>query len=228
MPGKFISILKSPGKRTSKASRTVQRPLNEELCPSNEGVTCLAIGMRPETAVKRFGHIASESTYSVSYDICKLQTQIYSRFHRALHSRQSRPARSLIVPFQTPSPPPPKNTHPALKQKYHQANTSPSSTPSDHASQHAPFSASDSTPQSPFCKMHTTPTPSANAKPTNSTPPSIIRAHTFDIGVGALTGLPLALTGARVPAASAFLCSRLICESRRNYQHSEHNPCPRR
>lgn len=39
--------------------------------------------------------------------------------------------------------------------------------------------------------------------------------HTFDIGVGALTGLPLGFTGARVPAASAFLCSRLICRRRR-------------
>ena len=32
-------------------------------------------------------------------------------------------------------------------------------------------------------------------------------AHS-DVGLGALTGRPLALTGARVPAASAFLCSR--------------------
>jgi hypothetical protein len=32
--------------------------------------------------------------------------------------------------------------------------------------------------------------------------------HTIDIGLGALTGRPLALTGARVPAFSAALCSR--------------------
>ena len=31
--------------------------------------------------------------------------------------------------------------------------------------------------------------------------------HTMEVGLGALTGRPLALTGARVPAASAFLCS---------------------
>jgi len=34
---------------------------------------------------------------------------------------------------------------------------------------------------------------------------------TIDVGLGALTGSPLALTGARVPALSAFLCSRWIC-----------------
>jgi hypothetical protein len=33
----------------------------------------------------------------------------------------------------------------------------------------------------------------------------------MDVGFGALTGKPLALTGARVPALSAFLCSRWIC-----------------
>ena len=91
----------------SKASRTVKRPLNGELCPSDEGAICLAIGMQPETAVKRFGHIAVESTCSVSYDICRPQTQIYSCFHRALHSRETRPSRSLINPF-----PPPKNSTP--------------------------------------------------------------------------------------------------------------------
>jgi hypothetical protein len=32
--------------------------------------------------------------------------------------------------------------------------------------------------------------------------------HTIDVGLGALTGRPLALTGARVPAFSAALCSR--------------------
>lgn len=32
---------------------------------------------------------------------------------------------------------------------------------------------------------------------------------TIDVGLGALTGKPLALTGARVPAASAFFCSLL-------------------
>jgi hypothetical protein len=35
--------------------------------------------------------------------------------------------------------------------------------------------------------------------------------HTIDVGFGALTGSPFAFTGARVPAASAFLCSRWIC-----------------
>jgi hypothetical protein len=35
--------------------------------------------------------------------------------------------------------------------------------------------------------------------------------RTMEVGFGALTGRPLALTGARVPAASAFLCSRWIC-----------------
>lgn len=34
--------------------------------------------------------------------------------------------------------------------------------------------------------------------------------HTIDVGLGALTGRPLALTGARVPAFSAALCSRWI------------------
>lgn len=32
--------------------------------------------------------------------------------------------------------------------------------------------------------------------------------HTIEVGLGALTGRPLALTGARVPAFSAALCSR--------------------
>jgi hypothetical protein len=32
----------------------------------------------------------------------------------------------------------------------------------------------------------------------------------MDVGFGALTGRPFALTGARVPALSAFLCSRWI------------------
>jgi hypothetical protein len=39
--------------------------------------------------------------------------------------------------------------------------------------------------------------------------------HTFDMGFAALTGRPFALTGARVPAFSAFLCSRLIYEGMR-------------
>lgn len=34
--------------------------------------------------------------------------------------------------------------------------------------------------------------------------------HTIEVGLGALTGRPLALTGARVPALSAALCSRWI------------------
>jgi hypothetical protein len=34
--------------------------------------------------------------------------------------------------------------------------------------------------------------------------------RTIDVGFGALTGSPFALTGARVPALSAFLCSRWI------------------
>ena len=34
--------------------------------------------------------------------------------------------------------------------------------------------------------------------------------HTIDVGLGALTGRPFALTGARVPAFSAALCSRWI------------------
>lgn len=34
--------------------------------------------------------------------------------------------------------------------------------------------------------------------------------HTIDVGLGALTGRPFALTGARVPALSAALCSRWI------------------
>lgn len=33
----------------------------------------------------------------------------------------------------------------------------------------------------------------------------------MDVGLGGLTGRPLALTGARVPAFSAALCSRAIC-----------------
>lgn len=35
---------------------------------------------------------------------------------------------------------------------------------------------------------------------------------TMDVGLGALTGRPLALTGARVPAFSAALCSRCTWE----------------
>lgn len=35
------------------------------------------------------------------------------------------------------------------------------------------------------------------------------------VSLGALTGRPLALTGARVPAASAFLCSRWIWKGQR-------------
>ncbi len=38
-----------------------------------------------------------------------------------------------------------------------------------------------------------------------------VKALTIAVGFGALTGLPLGLTGARVPAASAFLCSRWTC-----------------
>jgi hypothetical protein len=37
-------------------------------------------------------------------------------------------------------------------------------------------------------------------------------ARTMEVGLGALTGRPLALTGARVPAASAFLCSLVLCK----------------
>lgn len=37
---------------------------------------------------------------------------------------------------------------------------------------------------------------------------------TIEVGLGALTGRPLALTGARVPAASAFLCSLVLCKNR--------------
>ena len=37
------------------------------------------------------------------------------------------------------------------------------------------------------------------------------RRRTIEVGFGALTGRPLALTGARVPAASALRCSRWIC-----------------
>jgi len=33
----------------------------------------------------------------------------------------------------------------------------------------------------------------------------------MEVGFGALTGRPFAFTGARVPALSAFLCSRWIC-----------------
>ena len=53
--------------------------------------------------------------------------------------------------------------------------------------------------------------------PSNPTPLLIqdledeTKERTLSIGVGALTGLPFGLTGARVPAASAFLCSRWIC-----------------
>jgi len=36
-------------------------------------------------------------------------------------------------------------------------------------------------------------------------------ALTMEVGFGALTGRPFAFTGARVPALSAFLCSRWIC-----------------
>jgi hypothetical protein len=39
-----------------------------------------------------------------------------------------------------------------------------------------------------------------------------IQGRTRDVGLGALTGRPLALTGARVPAASAFLWSRWTCD----------------
>lgn len=35
--------------------------------------------------------------------------------------------------------------------------------------------------------------------------------RTMEVGLGALTGRPFALTGARVPAASAFLCSLCTC-----------------
>jgi hypothetical protein len=36
------------------------------------------------------------------------------------------------------------------------------------------------------------------------------RVPTMDVGLGGFTGRPFALTGARVPALSAFLCSRWI------------------
>jgi len=35
------------------------------------------------------------------------------------------------------------------------------------------------------------------------------KSHTIEVGLGALTGRPLALTGARVPAASAFLLKEM-------------------
>lgn len=37
------------------------------------------------------------------------------------------------------------------------------------------------------------------------------KRRTLDFGAAALTGRPFALTGARVPSLSAFLCSRAIC-----------------
>lgn len=37
-----------------------------------------------------------------------------------------------------------------------------------------------------------------------------VRSPTIEVGLGALTGRPFALTGARVPALSAALCSRWI------------------
>jgi hypothetical protein len=42
----------------------------------------------------------------------------------------------------------------------------------------------------------------------------LFQGRTRDVGLGALTGRPLALTGARVPAASAFLWSRWTCDKR--------------
>jgi hypothetical protein len=42
-------------------------------------------------------------------------------------------------------------------------------------------------------------------------PHRISQQRTIEVGFGALTGRPFALTGARVPAASALRCSRWIC-----------------
>jgi len=39
----------------------------------------------------------------------------------------------------------------------------------------------------------------------------VLGYHTIEVGFGGLTGRPFAFTGARVPALSAFLCSRWIC-----------------
>lgn len=39
------------------------------------------------------------------------------------------------------------------------------------------------------------------------------QAHTIEVGLGALTGRPFALTGARVPALSALRCSFWICRT---------------
>jgi hypothetical protein len=41
-------------------------------------------------------------------------------------------------------------------------------------------------------------------------PAAGIPVLTIDVGFGGLTGFPFGLTGTRVPAASAFLCSRCI------------------
>jgi len=41
---------------------------------------------------------------------------------------------------------------------------------------------------------------------------AFVGLRTMEVGLGALTGRPLALTGARVPSLSAFLCSRAICK----------------
>ena len=38
------------------------------------------------------------------------------------------------------------------------------------------------------------------------------RERTIDVGFGGFTGMPLGLTGARVPSASPFLCSRWILD----------------
>jgi hypothetical protein len=45
--------------------------------------------------------------------------------------------------------------------------------------------------------------------------------RTIDVGFGALTGSPLALTGARVPAFSAFLCSRWTCGAKVSWSVAE-------
>lgn len=93
-----------------------------------------------------------------------LQSKNLSLNHTTLHSSHPhQTSHSFVKDTSGPPPqlsalpffPPPSPLRPNLKQTYHQANTSPSSTPSDHASRHAPSSASDSTPQSPFCKRRT-------------------------------------------------------------------------
>jgi hypothetical protein len=51
---------------------------------------------------------------------------------------------------------------------------------------------------------------------------SCLLQRTMTVSFFALTGRPLALTGARVPAASAFLCSRWIWKGQREGTGQEH------